>query len=412
MERDGHPVGCREITDKTTEMVAVVQDMQSPKLTTGWYTRFLKRHPQIKIVKAQVLSKTRNGVDKDTVVEFFHELVHSMSMVDMDPSRIFNMDETSFSPSKTARKVVVHRTTKAVYAEESSAASHVTIVACVAADGAKIPPLFVLPRDRVSTDTCDSLTIPGAAVTTSEKGWTNSYICRKWLSMLNDNIPSTVQRPVLLILDGCSSHYSEYVYDEAKALDILLQFLPANSTHLFQPLDVTVFRPFKQAIRQAVSDVIWTDVTSISKQRAVSIACNVWTNSTSQSAIKNGFVCTGLCPLSLDKMMFRLSLFKQSDVPEIDVNETWIKRQAIVRDETLLLPPPKKPKNTKQKTLTGSGKIITSGYHDLLLAQAALKPKRKMSSAQSEMSHEVSTPSPQVAVSTAAVPPIVINIVQ
>ncbi|RQM20121.1 hypothetical protein B5M09_010856 [Aphanomyces astaci] len=73
-------------------------------------------------------------------------------------------------------------------------------------------------------------------------------------------------------------------------------------------------------------------------------------------------------------MMFRLSLFKPSDVPEIDVNETWIKRQAIVRDETLLLPPLKKPKNTKRKTLTGSGKIISSGYHDLLLAQAALKP--------------------------------------
>ncbi|KAF0704487.1 hypothetical protein AaE_014908 [Aphanomyces astaci] len=27
MERDGHPVGCREITNKATEMVAVVQDM-------------------------------------------------------------------------------------------------------------------------------------------------------------------------------------------------------------------------------------------------------------------------------------------------------------------------------------------------------------------------------------------------
>ncbi|KAF0703876.1 hypothetical protein AaE_015212 [Aphanomyces astaci] len=96
-------------------------------------------------------------------------------------------------------------------------------------------------------------------------------------------------------MDGCSSHYSEHIYAEAKALNILLQFLPANATHLFQPLDVTVFRPFKQAIRNAVADSIWTDVsTNINKQRAIAIACDVWANSTNEAAIINGFVYTGL----------------------------------------------------------------------------------------------------------------------
>ncbi|KAF0704947.1 hypothetical protein AaE_014703 [Aphanomyces astaci] len=351
----------REIIQHATQMLELVHDTpQHAKLSTGWYKRFLDRHPHLKVTKAQVLSKPRNAVDSATVIHFFHDLAHSASLVNMDPSRIFNMDETSFSPSKTSKKVVVHESTRSVHAEETPASAHVTIVACVAADGTKMPPLFVLPGDRVTTEACASLTIPGAALTTSEKGWTNSYICRKWLAMLSAHVPPSTERPILLIMDGCSSHYSEHIYAEAKALNILLQFLPANATHLFQPLDVTVFRPFKQAIRNAVADSIWTDVsTNINKQRAIAIACDVWANSTNEAAIINGFVCTGLCPISLDKMM-----------------------RELVRGEVLLLPALKKRKTPARKTLTVSGKFITADYHELLQAQVAAKPKRKKKNSQ------------------------------
>ncbi|RHY66396.1 hypothetical protein DYB38_001876 [Aphanomyces astaci] len=383
MARDGHPVGCREIKQKATQMLQRVHGIQHlPSLSTGWYSRFLGRHPDLKILKAQVLTKSRNSVDSTTIVEFVHQLAHSASLVNMDPTRIFNMDETSFSPSKKSKKVVVHKSTTSVHAEESTASTHVTIVACVGADGRKLPPLFVLPGQCVSTATCDSLTIPGAAVTTSEKGWTNSFICRKWLSMLDANIPSRTQRPILLIMDGCSSHFSEFIYAEAKALNILLQFLPANVTHLLQPLDVTVFRPFKQAIRHAVADSIWNDVpTNINKQRAVAIACDVWANSTSTAAIQNGFVCTGLCPLSLDKMMYRLSLFKPSALPSNELDDSWVQEidmvRGEVRDKDLRKPQVKTSKKSSKKTLKVGGMFITSAYNELLQAQAAAKPKRK-----------------------------------
>ncbi|RHX98415.1 hypothetical protein DYB25_011478 [Aphanomyces astaci] len=201
--------------------------------------------------------------------------------------------------------------------------------------------------------------------------------------MLSAHVPPSTERPILLIMDGCSSHYSEHIYAEAKALNILLQFLPANATHLFQPLDVTVFRPFKQAIRNAVADSIWTDVsTNINKQRAIAIACDVWANSTNEAAIINGFVCTGLCPISLDKMMYRLSLFKPSATHEVDANESWLQRRELVRGEVLLLPALKKRKTPARKTLTVSGKFITADYHELLQAQVAAKPKRKKKNSQ------------------------------
>ncbi|RHZ03204.1 hypothetical protein DYB26_008264 [Aphanomyces astaci] len=156
MERDGKPVGYREIVQKANNILDVVHDTTNgTNLTSGWYKRFLQLHHDLKTLKAQTLSKPRNAVDKSAVEAFYRELSQSISLVDMDPSRVFNMDETSFSPTKSSRKVVVQRTSKDVFVEEATASAHVTIVACVSAAGTKIPPLFVLPGDRVSTETCD-----------------------------------------------------------------------------------------------------------------------------------------------------------------------------------------------------------------------------------------------------------------
>ncbi|RQM20348.1 hypothetical protein B5M09_010648 [Aphanomyces astaci] len=281
----------------------------------------------------------------------------------MDPKRVFNMDESSFFPSKTSTKVVVHRSTKHAHVDEAVASSNVTIVACVGADGSKIPPLFVLPGDRMSTDICDNLVIPGAAVTTSEKGWTNSYICRQWLSMLSLDIPVSTLQAILLTVDGYSSLY--YIYDEAQGMDILLLFLPANSTHMFQPLDVTVFRPFKQAIRQVIVNDKWNDVATR-------------TSTTKESSITNGFDSTGLCPPSLEKMLYRLSIFKPPQDDSIELDDTWLQQVATVASKLLLLPLQKK-KRIARKTLTISGKFITADYHATLQSQAVARPKaRKM----------------------------------
>ncbi|RHZ30404.1 hypothetical protein DYB37_011804 [Aphanomyces astaci] len=189
--------------------------------------------------------------------------------------------------------------------------------------------------------------------------------------MLNDSVPSDVARPILLIVDGCSSHYSVHIVEEAKRLNILLQFLPANSTHLFQPLDVSVFRPFKIAIRSQIADDMRNDIGSnVTKQKAVSITCEVWANSTKTSTIVNGFASTGLFPPSLDAMMYRLSLFQPPSERVEEVEETWLERAATIRKSVLHLPPKRNKKGPMRKTLSVSGMFITADYHELLQAQA------------------------------------------
>ncbi|KAF0699699.1 Aste57867_9748 [Aphanomyces stellatus] len=128
MQQEGNPATRANIITRAKEMMRVVHGYEHPQPTTGWYQKFLRRHAELKTTKSQFLSKTRYSVDRETVVTFYHELVHALSYVDFDPRRVFNMDEMSFSSTKTAKKVVVHRSTKQVYVDEVKASSHLTIV--------------------------------------------------------------------------------------------------------------------------------------------------------------------------------------------------------------------------------------------------------------------------------------------
>ena len=59
-----------------------------------------------------------------------------------------------------------------------------------------------------------------------------------------ENIPKT--RPVLLLLDGHSSHFTPEAIKVAAENEIVLFCLPPNATHIAQPLDVSFFGPLKK----------------------------------------------------------------------------------------------------------------------------------------------------------------------
>jgi hypothetical protein len=63
------------------------------------------------------------------------------------------------------------------------------------------------------------------------------------------------------------------VIDICQKLQILVIALPANATHLFQPLDVAVFRPIKQPIAQQLQQHTMISSAQISKRKVIDIAC-------------------------------------------------------------------------------------------------------------------------------------------
>jgi hypothetical protein len=77
--------------------------------------------------------------------------------------------------------------------------------------------------------------------------------CETWfteifLKWLEGQIPR--EEVKVLIMDNLSSHLSLTIMEQCRENNICLIFLPPNSTHLTQPLDVAVFAPLKKQRRK------------------------------------------------------------------------------------------------------------------------------------------------------------------
>ncbi|KAF0723668.1 hypothetical protein Ae201684P_005533 [Aphanomyces euteiches] len=88
----------------------------------------------------------------------------------------------------------------------------------------------------------------------------NELLFENWLIFFSESVGQEIQRIILLIFDGSSSHYSEDIVSLCDDLGIILMCLPANATHLFQPLDICVFSSFKNAFRRGVYEETINDV--------------------------------------------------------------------------------------------------------------------------------------------------------
>ena len=87
-----------------------------------------------------------------------------------------------------------------------------------------------------------------------QRAWMTSYLFSAWISHFIASIQQTYgispTRRHLLILDGHNSHCTLEVVRAAKDVGLDLITLPSHTSHALQPLDVAVFKPFKQFFRE------------------------------------------------------------------------------------------------------------------------------------------------------------------
>ncbi|KAG2953223.1 hypothetical protein PC119_g28075 [Phytophthora cactorum] len=165
------------------------------------------------------------------------------------------MDETSFMPTKKTKTVVAIKGSTNVWSHESKANFHMTVCAAVSAAGTALPPLIIVPGVRILKTDLAAATIERTCVTGAPKGFSNSGVFKLWIDFfLTELSVRQIAKPVVLLVDNSSTHIDLDTVTKCIEGGILLVTLPANATHLFQPLDVAVFRPFKTKVREALLD--------------------------------------------------------------------------------------------------------------------------------------------------------------
>ncbi|GMF41501.1 unnamed protein product [Phytophthora fragariaefolia] len=223
----GHSVGRSHFMPKAQEIALLCS---GKSIGWWWYKRFKESFPSLTRRSAQSLVLKRNCIVSDDITTLFNTLAKLVIELNLDHKRLFNMDETAFQKQLTNRRVVAIRGSSNVWTTEPTANFHLTVVACGNEAGFMVPPAFILPGKTISSQLMTNCSVSGAAVTTSPSGFINLDIFEEWLHLFSRSVPASIPRPLVLILDGCGSHYSTDVVKVADALDILLVFLPLNGT--------------------------------------------------------------------------------------------------------------------------------------------------------------------------------------
>ncbi|XP_062530744.1 uncharacterized protein LOC134200891 [Bombyx mori] len=338
---------------------------------------FLKRHKnQISQRYSQNIKKKRAEVSPNLIKEYFKEL--EVSLAGINPSSIINYDETNLTDDPGRKKIITKRGTKYPERVMNSSKSSVSLMIAATADGTLLPP-YVVYKAQNLYNTWTENGPPGARYNRTQSGWFDATIFEDWIkSIIIPHFKDKVGKKCL-IGDNLSSHLSIETIKLCHEQNISFIFLPANSTHLTQPLDVAFFRPMKIAWRNVVLKWKKTDgkaQSTIPKgcfPRLLNKLMEELRNN-SKANIIAGFRKTGIYPINEEEVLSRL--------PEVQNNEkkTEIEKSVLdllreMRYGTMNITEPKR----KKKLIVIPGRSVGSESEDYIETEqeeSQQKPKK------------------------------------
>ncbi|KAK9977146.1 hypothetical protein ABG768_018967 [Culter alburnus] len=170
----------------------------------------------------------------------------------------------------------------------------VTVVCAVNAAGNAAPPMFIFPR--VKFKDCFMIGAPpGAKGTSTRTGWMNEDTWAEFLDHLIQHTNCTPDRPMLLIQDNLKAHISLKAVEIAKSNGIVLLTLPPHTSHRMQPLDVTVYGPFKTQYSRALDGWMRSNPgQTVSIYQIAGLVNEAFMSAVTQRNITSGFKSTGI----------------------------------------------------------------------------------------------------------------------
>lgn len=284
-----------------------------------WFRAFCKR-TGLSLKKPEVLegSRHRQSNDPFIIYDFYDKLENAIHDLQLEnkPGSIFNCDESGFKIDPTSTKVVAGKgdAAKRVTGKKwlvniqqtidfnssllsgGNARKSITVLACVNADGDKLPPLILHQGKRLWDNMLGAAAYPGTSYYVTENGWMTQEVFSKWFK--TQFLPQIKSSPTLLIYDGHLSHIGIDIIEEAMKNNVTILKLPPHTSHILQPLDVTVFRGVKSRWDSSLEE--WTRHNQgkcLSKAEFSNMLGKIWSE-TGADVIKKGFEKTGIMPFN------------------------------------------------------------------------------------------------------------------
>lgn len=213
---------------------------------------FLKRHKEVLSSRmCQNIKRSRAAVSPEIINAYFDELEKELK--DVPPSHIINYDETNLCDDPGKRKLIFRRGCKYPERVINSSKASTSVMFAATADGKILPP-YVVYKAQHLYDSWRERGPKNSRYNRTKSGWFDSFCFSDWVESTAIQFLKHLEGPKFLIGDNLSSHLSVDVIKLCTDNQIRFIFLPSNSTHLTQPLDVAFFRPMKIAWRQILEE--------------------------------------------------------------------------------------------------------------------------------------------------------------
>ena len=189
---------------------------------------------------------------------------------------------------------------KNAYHITSNTKMQITNLACICANRNTIPPYVLFPGKTVVNPSYLVDLPPESKSFVTESGWMNTEAFYFWVKhVFLENLPPI--RPVLLVLDGHTSHIDHRTGRFCQAHNIDLICLPPHTSHVKQPLDKGIFGPVKQTYRKLCNQFCQQyPGSTINKYTFGRIFGQAWMKSMTQENVIHSFKSTGLWQFNPD----------------------------------------------------------------------------------------------------------------
>ena len=273
-----------------------------------WVSRFLKRYSTLRSKKGLRLAQDRaRCANPEDIGHWFDRFERVRSSNAIESENIWNMDESGLYLGTTKHhRVIGSIGSSSTYVKDSGNREWVTSVECVSAKGAHTKCLVVFKGKNVQNTWLHPDDAPDWYYATTDSAWTNSELGLQWLKklFLPETAPTEQRAHRLLLCDGHSSHMTPEFIWECYINDVDLVYLPAHTSHVLQPLDLSVFSRIKASYRAQVAEMSrWEDAMPVKKQRFVVLYNNARGHALSRSYICGGWRGAGLRPWNPKKVL-------------------------------------------------------------------------------------------------------------
>jgi len=150
------------------------------------------------------------------------------------PGQIFNVDESGMPLEHRSPKILARKGQKKLWYCTSENKSQITVVGCINAIGQALPLFVIFDAKNLNLDWTIG-EVPGTMYGLSKNGWIDMVLFKEWFyrHFLHHAGSS---RPLLLLLDGHSSHYNIEAIKLARESDVIIFTLVPHTIHEIQPL--------------------------------------------------------------------------------------------------------------------------------------------------------------------------------